>query len=264
MSLERLPSSGWNGVPSVGSRQRLQRLDRTGEIAQLGVEWVRSVPLQWFFPISHSRRDPATCRLASLPNSGGMAPFSWLLLRSSLQSLSRLPNSGGMEPVSWLLENISVSSLSRLPNSGGMEPVSWLFPRIRASRLARSANSGWNGSRQLVFFESQVTELGKVQPTRVGWVPSARCWSENTAPLGWRGLPTPAGWGPVSWLFPRFSRSSLVRSAKSCGMGPVSRLPQRTNCVTRPSLTVTPCQASSGSSLNQFSLLDQFAPSVAL
>ena len=61
------------------------------------------------------------------------------------------------------------------------------------------------------------------------------------------------------------SSRSLVRSPNSAGSAPYTLLDERFNAVTRPPLfVVTPYHSSRGLPLNQFVLVVQLPPSVAL
>ena len=51
------------------------------------------------------------CRLARLPNSGGISPLNSFPPRDSRRRLARLPNSGGISPLNWLMS--SSSSVTR-------------------------------------------------------------------------------------------------------------------------------------------------------
>ena len=58
-----------------------------------------------------------------LPNSAGMGPDNWLLLRSIWNSSEKLPNSSGIGPVNWLLLRSKNPSRGSRPNSGGIVPL---------------------------------------------------------------------------------------------------------------------------------------------
>ena len=77
--------------------------------------------------------------------------------------------------------------------------------------------------------------------------------------------PSAAGIGPLNGLSESRSDSRLVRSPSAAGSAPCTLLDERFNAVTRPSLSVvTPCHSSRGLPLNQFVLVVQLPPSVAL
>ena len=140
-----------------------------------------------------------------------------------------------MAPVSWLPDNSRLRRLVRLPNSVGMTPVSWLLSRLRDVRLPNS-----------------------VGMTPVSWLlPRLRC--ERLL-----RLPNSVGMTPVSWLLLRIRCESLLRLPNSVGMVPLRLLSRRSTNRTRPGVALTPYQSSTGSSLNQFVLSVQLAPSVAL
>ena len=156
--------------------------------------------------------------------------------------LDRPPSSGGISPVNWLLSRDSSVRLDRPPSSGGISPVNWLLLEPQPRQVGQAAQLRRNLARQLVVVKRQLRQVGQAAQLRRYLARQLVVVARGHSTSGWTGRPAQAGISPVQTV-----------------------VDERFNAVTRPSLSVvTPCHSSRGLPLNQFVLVVQLPPSVAL